>query len=275
MALVNALLDRFFDLLLTPLGPLPVLVSLAIVSLLTAIATLPVIRATSDERALTATKRQMYADLLEMRLFRNDIGGMWRAQWSLFQHNLGYVRLSLGAALVILVPLALTVAQLQCFFGYSSVAVGEPVLVTAVLMSSDEPQHITLDLPSGTHLDTSAIWFPALKQIVWRVVADSNGEYVLGVRVGEMIYGKTFCVSNEIARRSPVRTGAGLIERALYPSEAPLPDSAPIVSIAVGYPERRLEAFGADMSWLNAYIVLSIVFALALKRPLARVLPAR
>jgi uncharacterized membrane protein (DUF106 family) len=270
MAVVNALLNRFFDLLLAPLGPLPILASLAVVSLVTAIAILLVMRATSNEQALTATTRQMYADLLEMRLFRDDLSAMWRAQWSLFQHNVDYIRLSLGPMLWTVVPLALTVAQLQCYFGYSGVRVSEPVLVTAILKSRVEVQDIALDLPSGMRLDTSAIWFPALQQMMWRVVADSTGEYVVGLRTGGTIYKKTLHVSDRLARRSPVRPGARLIDEVLYPFEPPLPDLAPLASVAVSYPERQIDVFGVQVSWFGAYIVLSIIFALTLKRPLVR-----
>ncbi len=273
MTLVNALLDRVFELLLRPLGPLPMLGSLAVVSLVTAIAILTVMRATSNQRALAATTRQMYADLLEMRLFKDDLFAMWRAQLSMVRHNAGYVRLSLAPALWTFVPLVLAVAQLQCYFGYSGVGIREPVLVTATLKSRGAFQDIALDLPPGTRLDTPAIWFPALQQVVWRVVAESTGEHILGVRAGGMIYEKTLQVSNRgLVRRSPVRPGARLIDEVWYPSEAPLPDSAPFTSIGVAYPDRRIDAFGAQVRWIDAYIVLSIVFALALKRPLAGVL---
>jgi uncharacterized membrane protein (DUF106 family) len=274
MTRVNGLLNRLFDLMFRPLGPLPILHSLAIVSLVTAIVILIVMRATSNQQALAATKRQMYADLLEMRLFKDDLRAMWRAQWSMLRHNAGYLRLSLASALWTLVPVVLAIAQLQCFFGYSGVSVREPVLVTATLKSRDEFPNIAiaLDLPPGTRLETPAIWFPALQQVVWRVVAESTGEYVLGVRAGVMSYGKTLQVSNGLARRSPVRPGARLIDEVLHPSEAPLPDSAPFSSIAVAYPDRRIDVFGAQAPWINVYIVLSIGFALALKRPLAGLL---
>ncbi len=274
MVRVNGLLNRVFELMLRPLGPLPILYSLAIVSLVTAIVILIVMRATSNQRALAAAKRQMYADLLEMRLFKDDLPAMWRAQLSLLRHNAGYLRLSLASALWTLVPVVLAVAQLQCYFGYSSVSVREPVLVTATLKSRGEFPNlaIALDLPPGARLDTPAIWFPALQQVVWRVVAESPGEYVLGVRAGAMRYEKTLQVSNGLARRSPVRPGARLIDEVWHPSEAPLPDSAPFASIAVAYPDRRIDVFGAQVRWITVYTVLSIGFALGLKRPLAGLL---
>jgi uncharacterized membrane protein (DUF106 family) len=275
MTLVNRLLDRVFELLIRPLGSLPILGSLAIVSLVTAIAILLVMRATSNQQALASTERQMYADLLEMRLFKDDLSAMWRAQLSMFRHNAGYLRLSLAPALWTLVPVVLAVAQLQCYFGFSGVGVREPVLVTATLKSRGEFQNIALDLPPGTRLDTPAIWFPALQQVVWRVVAESTGEYVLGLRAGGMVYGKTLQVSNGLVRRSPVRPGAQLIDEVLYPSEAPLPDSGPFASIRVAYPDRHIDVFGAQMPWFDVYIVLSVVFALALRRPLAGIVPYR
>lgn len=140
--------------------------------------------------------------------------------------------------------------------------------MTATLKSRGEFQNsaIALDLPPGTGLDTPAIWFPALQQVVWRVVAESTGKYVLGVRAGVVSYGKTLHVSNGLAGRSRVRPGAQLIDEVLHPSEAPLPDSAPFASIGVAYPDRRIDVFGAQVPWINVYFVLSIGFALALKR---------
>ena len=186
----------------------------------------------------------------------------------MLRHNAGYVRLSLVPALWTLVPLAIVVAQFQVYFGYAGVGVGEPVLVTAVLKSRDQIQDISLDLPPGVRVVTPAIWFPALQQVVWRVVADSAGELILGIRVGQVTYKKTLHVSSGLVRRSPVRPAQGLMDQLRYPSEAPLSGSAPVASIRVAYPDRRLDILGWRMSWIGAYIVLSIVFVIALQKPL-------
>jgi hypothetical protein len=265
---VNRLLDRLFELLLRPLRPLPVPVSLAVVSLVTAVAILVVIRLTSNQEALATAKRQMYGDLLEMRLFNDDLPAMWRAQRSLLRHNAGYVRLSLVPALWTLIPIAIAVSQFQVYFGYAGVGIGEPVLVTAVLGSRGEIPDIALDLPQSVRLDTPAIWFPALQQVVWRVVTDSAGEFILGIRVGRMTYKKTLDVSSGLVRRSPVRPAQGLIDQLRYPSEAPLPEAAAVASIRVAYPDRRIDILGWQMSWIGAYLVLSIVFVIALQKPL-------
>jgi uncharacterized membrane protein (DUF106 family) len=265
---VDAMLDRLFDLLLWPLRPLPILIGLAVVSLVTAIAILAVVRATSDQQALAAVKRQIYADLLEMRLFNDDLPAMWRAQWSMLQDNGRYLRLSLVPALWTLIPLVLVLAQFQVYFGYVGVGVGEPVLVTAVVKSRHDLPDVALDLPRGVRLDSAAIRLPALQQVVWRVVADSAGEFVVGVRAGGANYQKTLRISGGLARRSPVRLAPRLLDQLRYPSEAPLPDSATLASIGVAYADQPIDLIGWQVPWLAAYIALSFVFALALRKPL-------
>jgi hypothetical protein len=268
MTLVNVLLDRVFEILLQPFASLPILGSLAVVSFLTAIAILLVTHRSANPQRLHETKRQMYADLLEIRLFKDDLGAMLQAQGSLFRHNAAYLRLALIPALWILVPLAFAVVQLQCYFGYSGVGIGKPVLVTAAL-KSPAFQEITFDPPAGTHLDSPAIWFPHLRQVVWRVVVDSAGEYILRLRVGGTTYEKTLHASDRLARRSPLRPGARLIDEVLNPSETPLADSGPLASIGVAYPDRRVEILGLQATWVDAYTLLSIIFVVALKAVLA------
>ena len=118
MTVLNALLGRMFDLLLGPLAPLPVLFSLSIVSMATAIAILLVARVASDQPALAAIKRQIHADLFEIRLFRDDLRSMLRAEADILRHNATYLRLALVPMLWIALPCVLIVAQLESRFGY-------------------------------------------------------------------------------------------------------------------------------------------------------------
>jgi uncharacterized membrane protein (DUF106 family) len=269
MSVLNALLDRTFDVLLRPLAPLPVFLSLAVVSLATAIAILLVARAASDQPALAAIKRQIHADLFEIRLFRDDLRLMLRAQADILRHNATYLRLSLVPMLWIVVPFVLLVAQLEAHFAYSGIAVGQSVTVTAQLKAADaESPAAALEAPAGIRVETPAIWLAALQQVVWLVVADRAGDYVLRVRIQGETYSKTLHASDGLTRRSAVRHGTGLIDQALYPSEEPLPASAPVASIGVAYPERRVNLFGWRIGWMTVYLVESMIFALFLRTPM-------
>jgi uncharacterized membrane protein (DUF106 family) len=269
MTVLNALLGRTFDLLLGPLESLPVFLSLSVVSMATAIAILLVARVASDQPALRAVKRQIHADLFEIRLFRDDLRSMLRAEADILRHNATYLRLALVPMLWIALPFVLVVAQLESRFGYSGIPIGRSVAVTTQLKdgSAGSPSAM-LETPAGIRVETPAIWLPALQQVVWLVVADRPGDYVLRMRIQGETYDKTLHASDGLARRSAMRRQPSFIDQALYPSEAPLPASAPVASIGVAYPESQIELFGLQFGWMTAYLVESMVFALFLRTPL-------
>ena len=269
MTVLNALLDRTFDALLGPLAPLPVFLGLSIVSLATAILILLAVRGVSDQAALAAVKRQIQADLFEIRLFREDLRSMLRAELDILRHNAVYLRLSLVPMLWLAVPLVLVVAQLEARFGYSGIPIGQPVAVTTQLKTAGAGSPLaTLQTPAGIQIETPAIWLPALRQVVWLVSADTAGDYVLRLRIQGETYEKTLHASEGLTRRSAMRRAAGFVDQALYPSEAPLPASAPVASIAVAYPESQIQLFGWRFGWMTVYLIESMLFALLLRTPM-------
>lgn len=277
MWLVNAVLGRVFDLLLYPFRALPPLAGLAFVSLLTAVGMLIVFRATSDQARIAAVKRSIHAALFEIRLFNDDLGAILRAQLEILRHNLTYLKLSLVPMLWMIVPLVLIVAQLQFSYGYGGLDRGRPVLVKAQLKEralagrdaaggvSAAPPDLALDAPAGIRVETPAVWLPGLKEAIWRIAPERDGEYELRIRVGDETATKTVRVSDAIVRRSPLRPEPGFVNELLYPAEPSLPDESALKSIAVGYPERAVRVFGWEIHWMIVFFVLSIAFAFALR----------
>jgi uncharacterized membrane protein (DUF106 family) len=266
MLLVNRLLDSVFDLLMRPLERVDVVTGLAVVSVFTAIAILVVVRITSDQRAMAAVKRQIHADLFEIRLFNDDLRAILRAELQILRRNATYLRLSIAPMLWMLVPAALVIAQLQFFFGYSGVEIGEPMVITAQLKSGR--QLAALEVPPAIRVETPAIWVPALNQIMWRIVPTAPGDYQLALRIADDTYDKSVHVSDGLTRRSPARLEPRLLTAIVYPSEAPLPDSAPISAIRIDYPKSDIQIFGRPVHWTVLYTVLTLAFAFLLRRPL-------
>jgi hypothetical protein len=116
------------------------------------------------------------------------------------------------------------------------------------------------------------VWLPAAREVVWRVTPTAEGAYSLQVRIGDQVFLKTVRVSNTLGRRSPIRLAAGWLDQLLYPSEEPLPRDGVLTSISVGYTTRDIHILGWNTNWLVAYIALTMVFMLALRRPLGVVL---
>lgn len=274
MTALNWLFVRVFDVLLAPLAGLPPLPGLALVALVTAIALLLAFRATSDQRRLTDVKRSIHAGFFEIRLFADDVPTLLRTQLEMLRHSLTYLRLSLVPALWVVLPLALVVSHLEFHFGYDGLVPGRAVLVKATLRGdagSDVPP-LTLGAPSAIRVDTPAVWFPAAREVLWRVTPKMEGEYSLAVRLRDEAFSKTLRVSNRVGRRSPLRLAGGVWDQVLYPSEDPLPSDGVLKAISVQYAPRDIRILGWDTSWLVAYIALTFAFMLALRRPFGVVL---
>jgi uncharacterized membrane protein (DUF106 family) len=267
MALLNRIVNALFDVAMRPLQVLGWVAGLLIVALLTAVSVLLVVRATSNQQALQVVKHQIAADLMEIRLFNDNLRAILRAVFEIARHNGQYLRLSFVPMLWIVIPLTIALIQLHFFFGYTGIAINEPVLVTAEFKTAVQPA--ALEAPPQVRIDTPAVAFPAVRETVWKIVATTPGDYALRLTVADTTYEKSVHASNGLARRSPVRPPAGeAVLEASYPSESPLPPDAPIASIRIAYPERRIALFGWPVHWMAAYTALALAFGAVLKRPL-------
>jgi hypothetical protein len=279
MAAVNAALTALCDLVLGPLGNLPPLAGLAVVSLVTALAVLLAFKWTADQQALARTKRTMQAAVFEMRLFNDDLAALFRAQGEVLRLSLRYLRLSLVPTLWLLVPLVILLVHMQFHFGYTGVWPGQAVLVkarldapagmaeTAPAATGGQPRDgsVRLEAPGGIRVETPAVVVPSAGEVAWRIRPETSGSFALRVHARDAVVTKTLVVSGDVARRSPVRPASDTLAQLLHPSERPVPDHTGLAGIAVEYPERPFPLAGRDVGWIGVYLGLTFVFAFALE----------
>ena len=269
MSLVNAVLRPVFDFLLAPFAALPPMVPIALVSLLVSILMLLVFKRTSNQPALARVKRRIHAGIFEIRLFNDDLGAILRAQNRILRANLTYLRHTLWPMVFILPPVVLVMAQLQFHYAYEGLRPGQRALLEVDLArqagSGERPQ-VRLDLPAGLRAETGAVWIPGESQLLWRLLAERDGDYELGLEIdGAPRISKTVRVTPKAVRLSPERVDSGFLSQLLYPAEPPLPASSPARAIRISYPEREVSVLGFRMYWMIPFLVLSIVFAFALR----------
>jgi hypothetical protein len=263
----NRSLSAAVDVLFEPLGWLSPVAGLAVVALVTATLALWVVKGTSDQRRMRAAKNGMYAALLEMRLFNDDLAAILRAQGEVLRYNARYLRAALLPILWLIVPVSLLVAQLESYYAYGGLTPQEPTLVTAhVRPGTTGAEAATLELPPAIHADTPAAWFPATDEVVWRVVPEATGAYSIRIRLGSETLTKTLVVSDAIGRRSTMRPTTGWLDQIEHPSEPPLPTDSRIEAISVGYPTRVLTVFGWRTPWEVIFGALTILFGFVLGR---------
>jgi len=168
----------------------------------------------------------------------------------------------------LLPPLVLVIAQLQFHYGYAGLRPGQPALLEVDLAPGTgggaRPQ-AALDLPAGLRAETEDVWIRAESQLLWRLVAEREGDYVVGLQVGGVHLAKTVRVTPLTVRLSPVRVDPGFLSQLLYPAEPPLPSGSPVRAVHLSYPGREVSVLGHGMHWMIPFFALSIAFAFALR----------
>jgi hypothetical protein len=271
---VNAFLTWGIDGLLEPFSDLPPLLGLLFMSLLAAVGVLCVLRLTADQARLTAHTRAIHACWFELRLLNHDVLAIWRTWGEMARHHLEYLRALAVPLLLMSVPLALLVGQLQAHYAYGGLDVGTPAILTvrmkpsgAARPSEDVRAMPLLTAPLGVHIETAPVWVPSLREVAWRIAASAPGDYDLAVRVADHEVTKRVRVASGTVRRSPVRSDGSIVQQLLHPSESPLPAEGDIEFIAVGYPRRRVGILGHTVHWSSAFAGFTMLFAFALRGP--------
>ena len=270
MSFINTPLRMLFDGLLYPFRDLAPIWGLLPVSLMVSIGMLLIFKATSNQDALDRVKRGIHAGLFEIRLWNDDIRAIMRAQFDILGKNLSYLRYSLVPMVWIIPPLFLVVAQLQFHYGYEGLVPGESALLEVQLAESavgaPKPS-VDLQLPAGLVAETPAVWSPSTGDLTWRIAAQQEGSYEIGVTIDGVQYAKTAEVMRDIRRRSPLKV-RGWFDELVFPAESALPKGGAVESISLSYPDREVSFLGWKTHWLVHFFILTIIFAFLLRKPM-------
>lgn len=284
MSGVNAVLTRFFDLVLGPFGALSPMTGLAVLSLVTAVAVLYAFKWTANQAALVRSKRGMQAAVFEMRLFNDDLVALFRAQGQVLRHTLGYLRASFAPTSWLIVPMALLMIHMEFHFGYTGLRVGDSALLTVKLTEHapvlgdsrawsrpmDGGRPVSLEAPEGVRVETPAVLLPSAREVSWRLRPTAEGSYQVLIHFPKATVPTTVVASDKVGRRVPLRPGARWLDQFLNPGEPPVAADATlgIDAIELAYPEREVTIAGWDVGWAGVYLGLTLLFAFALKGPL-------
>ncbi len=267
---VNTFLGKLFDLIFLPVRSLDPWVGMGLISLLTGLLMLFIYRWTSNQTGIREAKDRIKAHLLELRLYKDNMGVTMKAQGQILRANLRYITLNFKPLAVMIVPLILILAQLNLWFGSEPLTVGRPAIIKVELAPERELQdfEFLLDAPPQIAVETPPLRIEELKEVDWRIKPGSPGIFDLTIKVGEKSILKTVVVDGRpLQKVSALKVRRNFLDEVLYPGEKPLPGGAAVRSIELAYPDGRLNLFGLRVHWLIAYLGLSIVFGFALKRP--------
>lgn len=273
MQTINTAVGWTLDRLLGPLASWPPAVSLALVAMVVAAALLAVVRVASNQAGLVGARRAAQASLLELRLFQDDPRLVLRVVWGLLREQARYLRYAFVPLLWAALPLALLLAHLDAWYGHEPLQPGRDVIVTMRLRETAMPATgaarpaMALDAPPGLRVETPVVWAPSLREAVWRIRAERDGDYLLRLRWDSAEVTRRVRVSHGLAAVSIARPSAGWHDQWLSPTEPPLSVDGPVDAVDVAYPVRAIEFVGVAWSWPVLFFLLSALF-MVLGRPL-------
>jgi hypothetical protein len=260
-------MNVIFDLLLFPFRPFPPVVGLGAVSLATGIVMLLVFRYFSDQRGIKVAKEKIKAHLLEIGLFKDDPALVVGAQWQMFRATLAFMKYSLVPFAVMVLPFIILVLQLNLYFGYRPLRPGESVIVS-MRWDNQIPwseRAVGIVAPEGLAIETPALRIPGEREMDWRLRAKREGKFELVFQIPAQSLSKEVLVTDRLARVSPARRRAHLVEMVFAGGEAPLPENVTIEEIEVRYRPMSFNVFGWHVHWVVLFLVLSMVSAYTLR----------
>jgi hypothetical protein len=227
-------------------------------------------RVASNQADIARTKNGIKANLLALRLFRDDLGVVLRTQGQIFRLVGRYLRLGLVPLAILLIPVVLLLIQIESRFAYQTMAVGKPALLVVTVDSSLETSAVEVDLTAskGMRVETPAFRMDSEKRILWRISPAEPGLHSVRIRLDDREVVRQLWAGDErpeLLVQSIYRSGD--IRSFGSPGEATIDSDSAVASISVEYaPSEDLFAGLSPASW--AMFVSSLVFGFALRRPL-------
>jgi hypothetical protein len=260
---IHAALALVFAWLWKPIEFLSPTLQLAVVSALFGIVMVLVYGKISNQGAIRKVKEQIGAALLEVVLFRRDVRISLRAQASLLWAGVKYFLLAMGPVLVLAIPFALVLGHINLRLGARPLQVGEPSVLAVSVAKGTDVRSIQLSAPSGIDV-VGPVRIPKSESLYWRLTPQQPGDLAFDLRSAGGASLSEALVAGAASRTPP----AGIfLSTSNWPAQMLFPngsaaqrlDTAPLQSVELTYPQREYVFFGLGMSWITAFLIISIL----------------
>jgi len=258
-------LGRVFDFV----AYLPGWASATIISVITGVVMLVAFKHTSNQAAIKRVRRGIKANLLSVKLFKDNIGLAIRAQFSVLFGALRLLLLALVPMVVMLVPMVLLLGQLALWYQKAPLKVGAETVITVQLNSEAGAPlpEVELEPSQAVNILVGPIRVPSQRELTWAVQAREAGDHALRFRVNGQEFTKQIAIGTGFMRVSERRPEWDWSEVLLHPGESPFRPDSLVQSIDIEFPDRDSWTSGTD-NWVIYLFVVSLVAGFLLRKPL-------
>lgn len=270
LGLLNPLCTVVADGVYAFLSPLPPWAGITIVSGITGVVMLLAFRYLSNQTGIARAKDDIKANLLALKLFKDDLRVAIRAQFRIMWALLRLQRYIVVPMLWMALPTMLLLSQMAMRYQWRPFEPGEVFLLRVHSPVAPDFARIVQLMPnSAVIVDVGPI--ADLDDVTWRLRAGDDGRHQIVLQAGLVPMEKELVIGAQQQRVSPIRPGRGWVQRLLYPVESAInsPPNSTIDGIEVQYPARISYLYGSDY-WVLSFFVISMLTALLLK-PLFKV----
>jgi hypothetical protein len=258
---------QFFNLLLKPFENGHAHAGLILVSVITGGVMLFLFKITSNQQAMKEVKAKISAYFLEMRLYKEDMSVVMASQRRILRANLDYMRLALVPAVVMFIPVVLIMVQLNLRYAQTGFQPGDAAMLKVKLEEGVDVVRNTPRLSAGQGLEKAspAVRVPSLAETDWKMKLTDNGVHDFTL---ETATGKVTLPLYATRRLIPIYGSfkkSSFWETVLNPGAPRIPDSIPIKSVEVAYPEMSFDWGFVKLSWLWSFLIISMAFGVVLK----------
>jgi hypothetical protein len=199
---------------------------------------------------LERARDEMTANLLGVRLFRDQVTVAF-ACYARLAGAAGRYLLHMSPALAVLaLPMYLLCRETAARLDRVAPPSGESLLFTASLRPGSALDAARLELPPWIRLTAPPLHAPVLNEITWRLQAHACGSYDVSVWFRKSRASRRIEVCDSLQRLA---------------GGEQLPADGSVTSLAIDYAERRLTMAGHDFDWEAPFFILVALFALLLK----------
>jgi hypothetical protein len=252
--------------LLTPIGWAPGWLSATCVAIATGVAMLIAFKYTSNQRAIKNVRRGIKANLLSVKLFKDNIRVALGAQVRVLVGALRLLLLAIVPMLAMMAPMVLLLAQLGLWYQAAPVPIGGETVVTLKLGGESGDSIPEFELASNPAIEQMAgpVMVASKREVCWIVRANAAGYHRLEFRVAGVMFEKELAAGEGVMRVSPLRPGTKWSDRLLNPREMPFDAQSLVQAIEIEYPTRSSWTCGAD-NWVIYWFVVSLVAGFCLR----------
>lgn len=277
------------------IGWLPGFWSLTLSAVLAGALLLLIFKYTSNQTAIKKVRRGIRANLLAVRLFKDNFAVGLRAQGLVIVGAFKLLLLAIVPIIVMLIPVTLLLGQLSLWYQARPIAVDEEIVVTVKLAGKPGDPFPSVALKPNDAVEDAlgpidkagapaeaeikGVRVFSQREVCWNLRGKTSGQHKLTFVIDGQPYEKELAVGKGFMRVSPRKPAWDWSDAVLYPREKPFGAQATVRSIEIDYPtrpswiyggsEKRTDKINEDAwafdSWLIYWFVVSLVAAFCLR----------